>query len=41
MPPAIRTLPLGNSVALWPERGASMGAAEEMLPAATAGVVTR
>src|ERR1700722_20809973 len=33
MPPAMRTLPSGSSVALWPERGLSIGAAAASDPA--------
>src|SRR5579863_51315 len=32
MPPAIRTLPSGSSVALWPERGLSIGPAAAIDP---------
>src|ERR1700730_14955377 len=32
MPPTIRTLPSGNSVAVWPERGSSIGDAARSEP---------
>lgn len=36
MPPAMRTLPSGKRVALWPERGSSIGVAGVSEPAAEA-----